>query len=1020
MSRHQRHVQSRLADPTLSYKSVRYGNTATPVRPFSTEDQSTLSQFGFTPSSLSATTSNAKKKRTLIPYGSRKRKSWPPDNWKAEGSEDRETGGSATKRRRISRTRNVIDEEEESEREVAVKVEAGREGASLKDESDQDDDESWRPPSSYAPKRRRRKTTSRSTVRSSKAKDRTLTQMYPLTRFSESEYEDDEKEQDVEDISYEGPELDVDGVDYESPRPQFEPEQVQELDQEEENIKIKNEPVSDNETSHEHDSTIRIKKEEDEPAPIYQHTEDGKENIPREDTAGPTDKPISTSSAAGIANPKTPKKLIPNVVPSSYTPPVTPLSPLRHSQLEAIYKSPSVQRLWRMKGLGMPGRAEPTLSPVAEHIKKEDDDTSSMVAPTAPHVNQPMPPRRPDFGQNSSRPTLSASGTEQKVVQALKSLKSKMVPSSQWWEREDTLSSNSARVLETVLEADSQPEVQVRSSVSVSRTGTPTPKTRRTVDLEDLDVVVPESPVLKRIADNGNKKKISPTGFKNMEPLLRDSSGLHTLATSFLRKESSTFDRVPNSIQEESQKSEVSLRSVDKQLLIESEEADKASAERESKETQHHTIDSDETLDSTPSQAPPQALERIPQLVHRTTSVMSRKDSHIPLLPPSSPPHSHSLNLRDIFPSSPVKVPTSPGSGIRKTSSDLTESLESPVYTRKGPIETHTQWKLRTFGPSQAIPTLSQILPASMLCTIHAKPTSISTMSAVSTASSFIENAPPGELTEVINDIGSLLDDLSVSDKLAPAVEKYNKEQFTTTKLPGGSALVIVSEHNDLGGGRFYDSESASSFTYNHKTQARLQASTLPIRNAYGFNATTADGLSAGSRKHRTFNPNTKSRKSLLRDVGNHVKEHFPSLPAYGVYPTDDGIAILIVGNKYSPSNYWNGRWRSTYIFNPSSSTLTGSIAVDVHYYEDGNVRLVTEKAVSESLRSTTSAEVARAIASVEKKYQEELNRAFGALSEGAFKNLRRQLPVTRQKMDWQKASAYKIGQDIGGGGRAR
>ncbi|KAF3936983.1 hypothetical protein ABW19_dt0208893 [Dactylella cylindrospora] len=271
-------------------------------------------------------------------------------------------------------------------------------------------------------------------------------------------------------------------------------------------------------------------------------------------------------------------------------------------------------------------------------------------------------------------------------------------------------------------------------------------------------------------------------------------------------------------------------------------------------------------------------------------------------------------------------------------------------------------------------------------------------MGATETASSFIENAPPGELAEVINDIKSLsIDDPTIVNKLGPAIEKYNKEQFITTKLPGGSGLVIVSSYNDLGGGRFFDSESSSSFAYDHRTQ---KASDVQSHLVEGEHASTV--------------------KSLLRDVGSHVKEHFPSLPAFGVYPIDEGIAVLIVGNKYSPSNYWNGRWRSTYIYSPSSSTLTGSIAVDVHYYEDGNVRLVTEKSVNESLRSSTAAEIVRVIGNVEKRYQEELNRAFGALSEGAFKSLRRQLPVTRQKMDWQKASAYKIGQDIGGGGRIR
>ena len=35
----------------------------------------------------------------------------------------------------------------------------------------------------------------------------------------------------------------------------------------------------------------------------------------------------------------------------------------------------------------------------------------------------------------------------------------------------------------------------------------------------------------------------------------------------------------------------------------------------------------------------------------------------------------------------------------------------------------------------------------------------------------------------------------------------------------------------------------------------------------------------------------------------------------------------------------------------------------------------------------------------MERAYQEELNRGFAMLSEGAFKGLRRQLPVTRQKV---------------------
>ena len=179
-------------------------------------------------------------------------------------------------------------------------------------------------------------------------------------------------------------------------------------------------------------------------------------------------------------------------------------------------------------------------------------------------------------------------------------------------------------------------------------------------------------------------------------------------------------------------------------------------------------------------------------------------------------------------------------------------------------------------------------------------------------------------------------------------------------------------------------------------------------------------------------------RKSILKSLGSHVKEHYPSA-SYGVYPinNDSEIAIIVAANKYSPNNFWcgpvlpspktiranqsrNGRWRSLYIYSPSSSSLTGSIKVDVHYYEDGNVRLLTTKPVSLSVPSGSATSIVKEIATTEKKYQEEVNRGFNNLSEGAFKGLRRQLPVTRQKIEWDKIAGYKLGQDIGGGSSRR
>lgn len=66
-----------------------------------------------------------------------------------------------------------------------------------------------------------------------------------------------------------------------------------------------------------------------------------------------------------------------------------------------------------------------------------------------------------------------------------------------------------------------------------------------------------------------------------------------------------------------------------------------------------------------------------------------------------------------------------------------------------------------------------------------------------------------------------------IVSQLEPAFEKYNEEQFVTVKLPGSSQQVIVSSHSSLGGGRYYDVESSSSFAFDHTTQVRLLTQTI-------------------------------------------------------------------------------------------------------------------------------------------------------------------------------------------------
>lgn len=136
-------------------------------------------------------------------------------------------------------------------------------------------------------------------------------------------------------------------------------------------------------------------------------------------------------------------------------------------------------------------------------------------------------------------------------------------------------------------------------------------------------------------------------------------------------------------------------------------------------------------------------------------------------------------------------------------------------------------------------------------------------------------------------------------------------------------------------------------------------------------------------------------------------------------FQTFKNIHLTDASPRFSPCAR-NGRFRTTYIYEPSKNSLSGTVQCDVHYYEDGNVRLTTRKSVSpttispsSSPTSATAGEIVKVIASLEGKYQKDLNHGFAKLSEGEFKALRRQLPVTRQKVEWEKVGGYRVSSTI-------
>jgi len=270
-------------------------------------------------------------------------------------------------------------------------------------------------------------------------------------------------------------------------------------------------------------------------------------------------------------------------------------------------------------------------------------------------------------------------------------------------------------------------------------------------------------------------------------------------------------------------------------------------------------------------------------------------------------------------------------------------------------------------------------------------------------ASNFVLNSPPGQTQKVVEDVTKLVGaDCLDAASLEEMVMRVNRDKFLAVEVPGAGYRVLLTPEGQLGGGlTFLDPQGRQALLISHAEQ-----------RCTGVKALDAATSAACEGAERV-------RASVHAAMSRYAADKLPdaTVTTYGFVRGGKQRVTCCVGRcNMNLSNYWSGLWRSSWTLEVSegaaSGQLSGSVACNVHYFEDGNVQLDDGTKFTQSIevRGDVGAAFVSAVCELEAGFIASMEDIYTTLSESVLNALRRRLPITRVKFDWDnKASVHKL-----------
>lgn len=245
----------------------------------------------------------------------------------------------------------------------------------------------------------------------------------------------------------------------------------------------------------------------------------------------------------------------------------------------------------------------------------------------------------------------------------------------------------------------------------------------------------------------------------------------------------------------------------------------------------------------------------------------------------------------------------------------------------------------------------------------------------------------------VVKDVKSLVgEEVLTAEALEAVLSNYNVEKMTSANDPDGKGLLVTSL-GKVESDEFLDPANGRVLKFNHVDRTFTEVTDKK------------QVLDEGVKKYR--DAVDESIKQYIEDVYKLDK------CVGAVYGDDDGkITVCLSAKNIHLGSFWTGGWRSVYTINvkdQGEAKLSGTVKTEVHYFENGNVQLHTDKQVDVTVTvgepDKTAADMVKAIQTAETDFQSSLEEMYVNMPRSTFKSMRRFLPVTGQAFKWTMAA---------------